>query len=111
MSCHAPNRQALPQDINWLELAPTTSRPLETPHAHPSLLSATTLAASLLLTACASHPSAPTTLAEVGELRPGSGYAKGYLSRDELPDSLALVPPPRPKARLRWRKTPRPSGS
>lgn len=60
----------------------------------PSLLSATTLAASLLLTACASHPSAPTTLAEVGELRPGSGYAKGYLSRDELPDSLALVPPP-----------------
>jgi len=35
MSCHAPNRQALPQDINWLELAPTTSRPLETPHAHP----------------------------------------------------------------------------
>lgn len=60
----------------------------------PSLLPATALAASLLLTACASHPPAPTTLAEVGELRPGSGYAKGYLSRDELPDSLALVPPP-----------------
>jgi len=55
---------------------------------------AAALAASLLMTACASHAPAPTTLAEVGELRPGSGYAKGYLSRDELPDSLALVPPP-----------------
>ncbi len=60
----------------------------------PSLIHAAALAASLLMTACASHPPAPTTLATVGELRPGSGYARGYLGRDELPDSLALVPPP-----------------
>lgn len=32
--------------------------------------------------------------AEVGELRPGAGYLKGYLGREELPDSLALLPPP-----------------
>ena len=56
----------------------------------------TALAATLalLLSACASHPPAPTTLAEVGELRPGSGYARGYLSPGDLPDSLVLLPPP-----------------
>ncbi|MFT3800750.1 MAG: phosphatase PAP2 family protein [Burkholderiaceae bacterium] len=47
--------------------------------------------AAALTGACATPP---TTLSEVGELRPGSGLAKGYLSRAELPDSLALVPPP-----------------
>lgn len=30
----------------------------------------------------------------MGELRAGSGYLKGYLASKELPDSLALVPPP-----------------
>jgi acid phosphatase (class A) len=37
---------------------------------------------------------APTTVAAVGESRPGSGYVNGYLPRAELPDSLALLPPP-----------------
>jgi acid phosphatase (class A) len=38
---------------------------------------------------------APTTNAsEVGTVRPGSGILKGYLSAKELPDSLALLPPP-----------------
>jgi acid phosphatase (class A) len=53
------------------------------------------LAVVLLAAACAPvTPVPPTTLAEVGELRPGSGYIKGYLSAGELPDSLALLPPP-----------------
>ncbi|MFT4268947.1 MAG: hypothetical protein QM586_17275, partial [Xenophilus sp.] len=53
------------------------------------------LAASLLAAACTTAPPAPpTTVAEVGEPRPGSGYVNGYLKREELPDSLALLPPP-----------------
>jgi acid phosphatase (class A) len=57
---------------------------------------AATLIAALALAACttASTVTAPTTAAEVGEVRPGSGYLKGYLRSDELPDSLALVPAP-----------------
>ncbi|WP_034387018.1 acid phosphatase [Comamonas composti] len=56
-----------------------------------------TLAAALLASACttvapASQP--PTSAEQVGELRPGSGYLRGYLERSELPDSLALLPPP-----------------
>ena len=51
-------------------------------------------AAVLALTACSTAPKPPTTLAEVGELRPGSGYALGYLERKSLPNSLALLPPP-----------------
>ncbi|MFT4099791.1 MAG: phosphatase PAP2 family protein [Burkholderiaceae bacterium] len=47
--------------------------------------------AVVLTGACASPP---TTLTEVGEYRPGTGLANGYLARGELPDSLALVPPP-----------------
>lgn len=47
-----------------------------------------------LLTACASAPVPPTTVAEVGELRPGSGLVNGYLKASELPDSLALLPAP-----------------
>lgn len=39
-------------------------------------------------------PVPPTTLEAVGEFRPGSGYAKGYLDRKQLPDSLALLPKP-----------------
>lgn len=53
---------------------------------------ATALAAALLLGACGT--TAPVSPAEVGELRPGSGYLKGYLPAVELPDSLALLPAP-----------------
>ena len=53
---------------------------------------------AVFLAACQSvapaPPSPPTTLVAVGEFRPGSGYAKGYLDRALLPDSLALLPPP-----------------
>ena len=55
---------------------------------------AAALAAALLASACTTTPKPPTTLAEVGEVRAGSGYAKGYLTRDDMADSLALVPPP-----------------
>jgi acid phosphatase (class A) len=58
----------------------------------------------LLLAGCATAPAAvpagvvssppPTTLAEVGEFRPGSGIAKGFLAVSALPDSEALLPPP-----------------
>lgn len=52
----------------------------------------------LLLSACATPgPAAlvpPVSLAEVGEARAGTGIAKGYLTADRYPDSLALVPPP-----------------
>ena len=46
----------------------------------------------LLLAACAGTPQAPTSAADIGELRPG--MLRGYLDRAVLPDSLALVPPP-----------------
>ncbi len=55
--------------------------------------------AAARLAAAAPQPGAaapPTTLAAVGEYRPGSGYANGYLPRTALPDSLALLPPPPP---------------
>jgi acid phosphatase (class A) len=61
-----------------------------------------TVAASLLAAACTTAPTAsepaasasapPTTVAAVGEARPG--VVKGYLNPAELPDSLALLPPP-----------------
>ncbi|ARU04043.1 acid phosphatase [Comamonas serinivorans] len=57
----------------------------------------TWLATCGLLGACATSPlrtPPPTTLAEVGEIRAGSGYANGYLPRGQAPDSLALLPPP-----------------
>lgn len=57
----------------------------------------TALAAALLLGACgttAPRVTAPISPTEVGELRPGSGYLKGYLPAAELPDSLALLPAP-----------------
>jgi acid phosphatase (class A) len=54
-----------------------------------------TLAFALLLAGCAtSAPPPPTTLAAVGEIRPGIPLPKGYLPPAALPDSLALVPPP-----------------
>ena len=63
---------------------------------------------ALLLVACQSAPPAapvpPTTVAAVGELRPGTGVAKGYLDRKQLPDSVALLPR-RPTGRPRLRST------
>lgn len=50
--------------------------------------------AALALAACQSTPPPPTTPEAVGEYRPGSGYLKGYLDSKQLPDSLALLPPP-----------------
>ena len=49
-----------------------------------------------LVAACSSPPVvvAPTSPTDVGELRPGTGILKGYLAPAELPDSLALLPPP-----------------
>jgi len=58
---------------------------------------AAALATTLLLGACgttAPRVAAPTSPAEVGELRAGSGYLKGYLPAADLPDSLALLPAP-----------------
>ena len=36
----------------------------------------------------------PTTTEAIGEIRAGSGILKGYLDRKDLPNSLALLPPP-----------------
>ena len=57
---------------------------------------AATLAVALLAGACTTSPRvvAPTSPAEVGEVRAGTGYLKGYLAPAELPDSLALLPAP-----------------
>lgn len=56
------------------------------------------VSAGLVLAGCAGappKPTLPTTVpAEVAEIRPGSGILIGYLPRGELPDSLALLPPP-----------------
>ena len=55
----------------------------------------TSLLAMAALSACQSPPPAPPTSPEVvGEFRTGSGYLKGYLERQQLPDSLALLAPP-----------------
>ena len=50
--------------------------------------------AALLLAGCQTAPVPPTSAEVVGEFRPGSGYLKGYLDRQQLPDSLALLPAP-----------------
>lgn len=56
------------------------------------------LVPALLLVGCATPAPGvkppPVTLAEVGEVRPGSGFPKGYLPTSQVPDSLALLPPP-----------------
>ena len=54
------------------------------------------LTVALLAAACTTAPRvvAPTSPTEVGEVRAGTGYLKGYLAPAELPDSLALLPPP-----------------
>ena len=45
--------------------------------------------------ACSTTPAPPpTSAAVVGEVRTGSGYLNGYLTPTQLPDSLALLPPP-----------------
>ncbi len=57
-----------------------------------------TVLAALLMSACQSVSVQSTTPStspeEVGEFRKGSGYLNGYLDRKELPNSLALLPPP-----------------
>ncbi len=45
-----------------------------------------------LLAGCQTPP--PTSPEVVGEFRPDSGYLNGYLQGSQLPDSLALLPPP-----------------
>lgn len=45
-----------------------------------------------LLAGCQTPP--PTSPEVIGEIRAGSGYLNGYLERKQLPDSLALLPPP-----------------
>ena len=50
------------------------------------------LATLAVLSACQTAP--PTLPEVVGEVRAGSGYLKGYLDRQQLPDSLALLPKP-----------------
>ena len=56
------------------------------------------LPALLLLAACAttvaSTPPPPVTLAAVGEVRAGTGIPNGYVPQSQIPDSLALLPPP-----------------
>ncbi len=53
-----------------------------------------TCSAILAAAGCATptHVVAPTSAAQVGEYRPG--LLNGYLAQMELPDSLALLPPP-----------------
>ncbi len=58
-------------------------------------LSKTTLSLACmaaLLAGCQTSP--PTSPQDVGEYRAGSGYLNGYLNPKQLPDSLALLPPP-----------------
>ena len=51
--------------------------------------------AALALCACTTpRVVAPTSAAEVGEVRAGSGFLNGYLDPKALPDSLALLPAP-----------------
>lgn len=45
-----------------------------------------------LLAGCQTPP--PTSPEAVGEFRKGSGYLNGYLNPKQLPNSLALLPPP-----------------
>ena len=52
------------------------------------------LCLAALLAGCQTPPAPPTSPDAVGEIRKGSGYLNGYLERKQLPDSLALLPPP-----------------
>lgn len=64
--------------------------------ASSPVASATTMATATAAAAAAAAAAATpaTDPAQVGETRPGSGCLKGYLAAAELPDSLALLPPP-----------------
>ena len=60
---------------------------------NPSILRGAALAACFAsLAACSTPP--PISPEAVGEVRPGSGILKGYLDRKDLPNALALLPPP-----------------
>ena len=50
------------------------------------------LSAAALLAGCATAPT--TSPADIPEVRPGTGILSGYLKPAQLPDSLALLPPP-----------------
>ena len=58
----------------------------------PLALAALAALLATLLAACQTPP--PTSPEAVGELRKGTGFLKGYVERKQLPDSLALLPPP-----------------
>jgi len=60
----------------------------------PPIARVATLAAALLVAACATPPAPPLSPEAIGEVRAGSGVLNGYLDRTLLPDSLALLPPP-----------------
>ena len=48
-------------------------------------------AVAVFAAGCSTTPKPPTSIAEVGE---SHGYANGYMTRDDMPNSLLLVPPP-----------------
>lgn len=58
-------------------------------------LSLFAFAGGVFLTGCQTTPPLPSTSPEVvGEVRPGTGYLRGYLDPKTLPNSLALLPKP-----------------
>lgn len=61
---------------------------------HPSMRAITAICLAALLAGCQTPPPPPTSPDAVGEIHKGSGYLNGYLERKQLPDSLALLPPP-----------------
>ena len=61
---------------------------------YPQVSRAAALAAAFLVTACVTPPAPPVSAEQVGEVRAGTGLLKGYLDHKQLPDSLALLPPP-----------------
>lgn len=66
---------------------------MHSPH-HRSIKLAAAVGLALTLAACSTVPTPPTSAAEVGEFRAGSGYLNGYLNPKTLPNSLALLPAP-----------------
>jgi acid phosphatase (class A) len=67
-------------------------------NAFRSAVASGLLIAAFGLGACATHApqlaAPPVKAADVGELYPNSGILKGYLTPEQLPDSLALLPAP-----------------
>ena len=69
-------------------------------NGHVRSLAPLALAALLVVSGCAHEPGSSASArldvdpAEVGEVRAGSGYLNGYLTRADMPDSLALLEPP-----------------